>query len=229
MKHEGYHNVKCISKELGYRDNRGTRGHRYFIEFLPTWSTSRLERGWYQTTNATKGLPYSPVNLTPMGSIHASTIGALVGGNRNLSQGWGTTPQLNWRLPTNATKGLNKCHQGHNATKATKPSRVPRTQEGQAPMSNSNQILRGEHKPMHRMQMARTQEVLKSFSPKFHQSYKSLWGNKRGRTMEEIHKRLQDLDPNMFPSLRGEIDWWDCRSRSPLSNPSRICKNHRRD
>ena len=65
-----------------------------------------------------KAWPYSPVNLTPMGSIHASTIGALVGGNRNLSQGWGTYPQLNWRLPTNATKG-------HNATKATKPSRVP--------------------------------------------------------------------------------------------------------
>src|SRR3954471_14176918 len=77
--------------------------------------------------------------------------------------------------------------------------------------------------------MARTQEVLKSFSPKFHQSYKSLWGNERGRTMEEIHKRLQDLDPKMFPSLRGEMDWWSCRSRSPLLNPSRICKNHRRD
>src|SRR3954471_13361443 len=46
----------------------------------------------------------------------------------------GTTPQLNWRLPTNATKGLNKFHQGHNVTKATKPYRVPRTQEGQAPM-----------------------------------------------------------------------------------------------
>ena len=107
---------------------------------------SHLERVWYQTTNATKGLPYSPVNLTPTGSIHASTIGALVGGNRNLSQGWGTSPQLNWRLPTNATKG-------HNATKAKKSSSV---QEGQAPMSNSNQILRGEHKPMHQMQMART-------------------------------------------------------------------------
>src|SRR4051812_39036623 len=123
FKHEGYHNVKCISKELGYRDNRGTRGHRYFTEFLPTWSTSRLERGWYQTTNATKVLPYSPVNLTPTGSIHTSTIGALVGGNRNLSQGWGTSPQLNWRLPTNATKGLNKCHQCHNATKDTMPPR----------------------------------------------------------------------------------------------------------
>src|SRR3954463_10236674 len=78
-----------------------------------------------------------------MGSIHASTIGALVGGNRNLSQGWGTYPQLNWSLPTNSTK-------------ATKPSRVPRTQEGQAPKSHTNQILRGELKPMHQMQMART-------------------------------------------------------------------------
>src|SRR4051812_49986706 len=141
FKHKAYHNVKCISKELGYRDNRGTRGHRYFTEFLPTWSTSRLERGWYQTTNATKGLPYSPVNLTPTGSIHASTIGALVGGNRNLSQGWGTSPQLNWRLPTNATKATrlghfsttyleapNKRHQGFNL-QHNKLSRVPRTQE----------------------------------------------------------------------------------------------------
>src|SRR4051812_8741675 len=74
FKHEGYHNVKCISQELGYRDNRGTRGRRYFTEFLPTWSTSRLERGCCLTTYATKGFPYSPVNLTPMGSIHTSTI-----------------------------------------------------------------------------------------------------------------------------------------------------------
>ena len=27
FKHEGYHKVKCISKELEYRDNRGTRRH----------------------------------------------------------------------------------------------------------------------------------------------------------------------------------------------------------
>ena len=33
---------------------------------------------------------------------------------------------------------------------------------------------------------------------------------------------------NRFPSLRGEIDWWKCRSRSPLSFPSKICKNHGR-
>jgi hypothetical protein len=49
--------------------------------------------------------------------------------------------------------------------------------------------------------MARAHKVLKSFTPKFHQSYKSLWGNKRGRTMEEIHKELQDLDLICFPHL----------------------------
>ena len=32
-----------------------------------------------------------------------------------------------------------------------------------------------------------------------------------------------------FPSLRGEMNWWKCRSRSPLSNPSKICKNHGRN
>jgi hypothetical protein len=34
---------------------------------------------------------------------------------------------------------------------------------------------------------------------------------------------------NGFPSLRGGIDWWSCRSRSPLPNPSKICKNHWRE
>jgi len=33
----------------------------------------------------------------------------------------------------------------------------------------------------------------------------------------------------MFPSLRGEMDWWKYRSRSPLSFPSKICKNHGRN
>ena len=33
----------------------------------------------------------------------------------------------------------------------------------------------------------------------------------------------------MLPSLRGEIDWWKYRSRSPLSFPSRRSKNHWRD
>jgi hypothetical protein len=33
----------------------------------------------------------------------------------------------------------------------------------------------------------------------------------------------------MFPSHRGEMDWWKYRSRSPLSFPSKICKNYGRN
>jgi hypothetical protein len=32
-----------------------------------------------------------------------------------------------------------------------------------------------------------------------------------------------------FPSIRGGIDWWSCTSRSPLLNPSSICKDDGRD
>src|SRR3954469_14500445 len=210
FKHEGYHNVKCISKELRYRDNRGTRGRRYFTDFLPTWSTYRLERGWYLTTYTTKGLPYSLVNLTPTGSIHASTIGALVGGNRNLSQGWGTYPQLNWRLPTNATKG-------HNATKATKPSRVPRTQEGQAPMSNSNQILRGEPKPMQQMQMARTTQRCSNPSLSSSNKATKAIGEQERRNQRETQNAPKSRSPKMH-SQRDESVRSKRGSRSPLSS-----------
>src|SRR3954471_6214334 len=32
----------------------------------------------------------------------------------------------------------------------------------------------------------------------------------------------------MIPSQRRDLAWEDCRSRSPLSNPSKRCKNHRK-
>src|SRR5664279_519404 len=76
--------------------------------------------------------------------------------------------------------------------------------------------------------MARAQ-VLKSFTLKFQQSNKCLWGNKRGRTKEENHKRTPRSRSTKFPSLRGEMDWWKCRSRSSLTFRSKICKNHGRD
>ena len=42
--------------------------------------------------------------------------------------------------------------------------------------------------------------MLKSFTLKFHQSYKSYWGNKRGRTNRRRNtKFLQDLDLVDFP------------------------------
>jgi hypothetical protein len=56
-------------------------------------------------------------------------------------------------------------------------------------------------------------------------------------TMEELGRKNNGGEQLMtprsrskgFPSLRGGIDWWSCRSRSPLPNPSKRCKNHRRE
>jgi hypothetical protein len=89
-----------------------------------------------------------------------------------------------------------QCHIGHNSTKSNKPSRVPRTQEVQTPgksaQTNSTHTLSSlnlyrELEPMYLMKMARTQ-VLKSSTSKFQQLYKSLWGNKGGRTREKSTK-----------------------------------------
>ena len=33
----------------------------------------------------------------------------------------------------------------------------------------------------------------------------------------------------MFPLHKGDMDWWKCRSRSPLYFPSRMGKNHGRE
>ena len=51
---------------------------------------------------------------------------------------------------------------------------------------------------MHQMQKARAQ-VLKSFTLKFQQSNKCLWGNKRGRTRKNSTNESQDLDPKGSP------------------------------
>ena len=47
FKYEGYHKVKCISKELGYRNNRGTRRrgcipefHRVYVSFGEVCATT---------------------------------------------------------------------------------------------------------------------------------------------------------------------------------------------
>ena len=66
--------------------------------------------------------------------------------------------------------------------------------------------------------MARTHEVLKSFSPKSYQSNKCYGGYER-KNEEEIHKELQDLDPIGSPHLEeiligGKIDL-DLRSLFP--------------
>ena len=43
--------------------------------------------------------------------------------------------------------------------------------------------------------------MLKSFTLKFQQSNKCLWGNKRGRTNKRTTQELKDLDPKCSPHL----------------------------
>ena len=45
FKHDGYHKVKCISKELGYRDNRGTREMMIYPEVHTLASANLRWRG----------------------------------------------------------------------------------------------------------------------------------------------------------------------------------------
>ena len=45
FKHEGYHKVNCKSKELGYRDNRGTRETMIYPEVHTLASANLRWRG----------------------------------------------------------------------------------------------------------------------------------------------------------------------------------------
>ena len=87
---------------------------------------------------------------------------------------------------------------------------------------------RGESKPMQQNAMARTHEVFKSFTLKFQQSNKCLWGNKRGTTMVEKHKELQDQDLLGSPHLEerwigGNVDL-DLLSRSEERRVGKECR-----
>ena len=76
--------------------------------------------------------------------------------------------------------------------------------------------------------MARTQSaqiLLSQIPPKQHK----LWRNMRGRTKRKSTNEPQDLDPKSSPHLEERLIGGVCRSRSPLSNPSRICKNRWRN
>ena len=142
--------------------------------------------------------PYSLMNLAQkLGS--PSTIDFLLGGNRipynNLeaqpTKGLGAPkwPQkVSWPQKALTTKG-------HNHRLGSNDPRVTSSRT----FTSTNP--RGESKPMQQNAMARTHEVLKSFTLKFQQSNKCLWGNKRGRTMEEKHQELQDQDLLGSPHL----------------------------
>ena len=118
FKHEGYHKVKCISKELGYRDNRGMRRRRCIPKFTLLRVLLSVGAVWrHNAPQMPRRLTVSPRAFPPKGkpSIHYGTLRVitepvqawgnlynLIGGSQhNLPQrphkGLGQSPQLNWR------------------------------------------------------------------------------------------------------------------------------------
>src|SRR5215216_4245906 len=121
-----------------------------------------------------------------------------------------------------------KRQQGHKRLQDHKRSTIqPHNRLGfQEPKRNklkdlNSPNLRGELKPMHQMQEA---------SPSLSNSTKAT--KAIGGIREEEHKRRTQNSPRSRSQgfLHKEGIWLGgtCRSRSPLSNPSKRCKNHRR-
>jgi hypothetical protein len=104
FKHEGYHKVKCISKELGYRNNRGTRRRWFIPKFTLLRVLISVGAVWGCKAPQTPRRPHRILlepshqdgGLDPLWDLREVTEPA---------QSLGQSPQLNWRLPTQlATK-----------------------------------------------------------------------------------------------------------------------------
>src|SRR3954466_3412593 len=86
---------------------------------------------------------------------------------------------------------------------------------------------RREIKPMHQMQW---QEHMKCSSPPLSNPTKATKAMEEyERKNKEKHQELQDLDPQGSPHKEERWLCGECRSRSPLSFPSKRSKNHRRE
>ena len=96
FKLDGYHKVNCISKEIGYRNNRDT-WRRWFI---PKFTMEANLRSRGVDHNDSK-LPMAHLILLVPSPMRSATIhyGKFEGGHRSHTRlGW--SPQFNWRLPT---------------------------------------------------------------------------------------------------------------------------------
>ena len=76
---------------------------------------------------------------------------------------------------------------------------------------------------MQPMQMARAQ-VLKSFTLKFHTNQQMLMGEYERKNKGVETPWTPRSRSTRFPSLRRDMDWWKCRSRSPLTFPQRYAR-----
>ena len=110
VKHEGYHKVKCISKELGYRNNRGTRRRRCIPKFTPLRVLLSVGAVWRHKAPQTPPMAHR-ILLEPshQNGSPRSTMGPLRAFTEPV-QAWGNLHNSIGGSQVIATKGLR--HQG---------------------------------------------------------------------------------------------------------------------
>ena len=134
FKHEGYHKVKCISKELGYRNTEARGDNDVSRSSHSCECYSPLERcGGTMLPKRHEGSPYLLEPSHQKGSPRSTME----------PWGWSPNPHKAWGNLHNLIGGLNN---------TTKPSRVPRTQEEIISLTFTSTNLRGELTPMHQIQ-----------------------------------------------------------------------------
>ena len=124
----------------------------------------------------------------------------------------GHNPQWDRGLPN----GFTSDHKGPTTTRA---SRVQRSKSNKFTSFQLPRILVESTNRCNKA-MARVQ-VLKSLTLKSHQKQLMLMGGEKRKEKEENHTRTPRSRSTRFPLLRGGMDWWNCRSRSPLTFPQR--------
>ena len=221
FKHEGYHNVNCISKKLGYRNNRYSRRRRCIPEFLLVKRVRLVGEVWTNTMVQQAQRFHLLLRWTaPQRFGSPSTIRILRGGIRSLSTTIrGTTH--------NGIGGSRTASSDH--TRVQPPQRRLGSKDQRVTSSQTFNFHESSWRA-HRCTKCKRQEH-KCSNPSLSNSNKAT--NSYGGIREEEQRGDAPRTPRSrstrFPSLRGEMDWWKCRSRSPLSNPSKICKNHGRN
>ena len=154
-------------------------------------------------SNGSIAAPYSPVNPPLRVRVHFSTMMPLKAAKTSCTQCRGLHTR---RLPTSTTELYNQRSSSENDN--LQLNRLGFKEPKSKKLFTFHSIESSKRTQTDAPNaMARAHKVLKSFTHKSQQSYKSLWGNKRGRTKRKTPNESSRSRSNMFLSHREGFDW----------------------
>ena len=116
FKHEGYHKVKCISKELGYRNNRGMRRRRCIPEFL-LFRGVRLVGGVWVSKSRWHKWPHPILRWTlPKSSVHLPLSESFKAESGAFTTILRHNPQKDWELSSHQQPSRAQRHKSNKLT-----------------------------------------------------------------------------------------------------------------